>query len=1017
MSNHVPFRLAERFGNEPPGLPAQPRRGLEAWLQEPMPRAWILVGGAGAGKTCAARLMAERLGGPLIWLDRPTPKSLGTLLGMPEDSSDEAVGSALCTALGDRYPGGATFVLDAAEQLSGPCLAAIVRAPSPLAVIVTRRPDVPRGLARLVAEGSVRLLYPSDLYLRPEERAEWVGGDPTPAAELGGWPLGTQVLATHGPKPGRMALLMELVQTELLDPLPVELRTQAIRYAPLPTLTPEAFAKLGATGDSRALVDAWQRWGLVSTSDGALTWIPMVRIVLLSAWLSITSLEDQDRTIQVLLGTMTAGERARAIRWLLDHGHQRHALGILRDLQAEATRRPGLKDRLAECLALFPEQARTTLPELLLVAGDLLRARGAHADAAARYAEAERIWQQQGDEAHAFEALVSRLNLAAVRQETAETARLEAEARAREAFASPFQRHRFYNLRAGWHADQGREEEAVADLRRILAHPHFDDPDYLTLHMVASLNLGWIYEEHGDFLEAPRLFERVIAIAESFPDRPSAARAARLFLALICCWQGDVAGAREHLSRLGQAPLEDRLREAASYRLEGDCHLWMGELAAASDCFQKALSLFGSLGHSEQVDAGATLGKLAVIARWRGEFASALELHHKALPKVKDIPRVKADVLLEWGLTHLAAGAAGEARRVLEEALACLKGIRTPFLEARALLALAAAADRSGDDRAAARHLAAALEIVARGGYYHVLVLQREIRPDLWRLLNRHGHQAQLAKVEASFPQEAAEIRAQLAADGPALPPAPPAALVIRTFGPMIVKVAGTPAEWPRKKAKVLLANLLLSPHGLSRAELCETLFPELAEKVAQGRLDQLVFSLRKVLGGGLTFKEGRYELARQGLWVDHRAFDEAYARGHRARQQGADAEAIACFETAVELYRGPLFTELADGFEAERHHYLTRALELLGLLAEAHLKASHAERARACLDRLLELDPCNEAAHRQLMALYLQFERPDLARRQYQLCERLLRQELDVEPSDETRALAGRLQPLAEGA
>src|SRR6202007_2243284 len=54
----------------------------------------------------------------------------------------------------------------------------------------------------------------------------------------------------------------------------------------------------------------------------------------------------------------------------------------------------------------------------------------------------------------------------------------------------------------------------------------------------------------------------------------------------------------------------------------------------------------------------------------------------------------------------------------------------------------------------------------------------------------------------------------------------------------------------------------------------------------------------------------------------------------------------------------------------------------------------------------LVALDPLQEAAHRDLMSVYVESGRRGAALRQYQICVDMLRRELGVEPEPETKRL-----------
>ena len=81
----------------------------------------------------------------------------------------------------------------------------------------------------------------------------------------------------------------------------------------------------------------------------------------------------------------------------------------------------------------------------------------------------------------------------------------------------------------------------------------------------------------------------------------------------------------------------------------------------------------------------------------------------------------------------------------------------------------------------------------------------------------------------------------------------------------------------------------------------------------------------------------------------------------------------------------------------------MTAALERL---VEDYCATAQAESAIPYAQRLISMDPLNEAAHRQLMQLYALTDQPTAAIQQYQTLEKLLRKELNLDPQPETREL-----------
>jgi DNA-binding SARP family transcriptional activator len=77
-----------------------------------------------------------------------------------------------------------------------------------------------------------------------------------------------------------------------------------------------------------------------------------------------------------------------------------------------------------------------------------------------------------------------------------------------------------------------------------------------------------------------------------------------------------------------------------------------------------------------------------------------------------------------------------------------------------------------------------------------------------------------------------------------------------------------------------------------------------------------------------------------------------------------------------------------------------------LGRLAGRYLEAGGLrEGVRTCY-RILEKNHCDEDTHRLLMECFVRLGQRPRALRQYRLCEEMLRNEYDMAPSPEIRAL-----------
>jgi DNA-binding SARP family transcriptional activator len=108
-------------------------------------------------------------------------------------------------------------------------------------------------------------------------------------------------------------------------------------------------------------------------------------------------------------------------------------------------------------------------------------------------------------------------------------------------------------------------------------------------------------------------------------------------------------------------------------------------------------------------------------------------------------------------------------------------------------------------------------------------------------------------------------------------------------------------------------------------------------------------------------------------------------------------------FLTGFTLKDAPDFNEWASTESDKLRDQLASAL---AILIDNLCALGQAGTAIHYAQRLVALDPLNEASHRLLMGIYLQAGQHSAAIRQYELCRNILRKELGVDPQPETRLL-----------
>src|SRR5215218_8370065 len=252
--------------------------------------------------------------------------------------------------------------------------------------------------------------------------------------------------------------------------------------------------------------------------------------------------------------------------------------------------------------------------------------------------------------------------------------------------------------------------------------------------------------------------------------------------------------------------------------------------------------------------------------------------------------------------------------------------------------------------------------------------------------------------------------------------------LRIALLGPPRVERDGAPIEVDTRKAIALLAYLALHPERHGRDAVAGLLWPDYDTEHARGALRRTLSTLNKAVGPGwLAADRTTVGFARAVSWLDVARFEELVAacREHGHAPEDACPACVAPLEEAARLHRGDFLagfglrdsTSFDDWqyFQAER---LRRELaSTLERLATAQIGQHRWDDAVDAARRFLALDPLHEPAHRQLMRIYAWSGRRGAALRQFQACQRVLADELGVEPLEETVAVhqaiqANRLPP-----
>ncbi|MFI5265941.1 MAG: BTAD domain-containing putative transcriptional regulator [Chloroflexota bacterium] len=212
---------------------------------------------------------------------------------------------------------------------------------------------------------------------------------------------------------------------------------------------------------------------------------------------------------------------------------------------------------------------------------------------------------------------------------------------------------------------------------------------------------------------------------------------------------------------------------------------------------------------------------------------------------------------------------------------------------------------------------------------------------------------------------------------------------------------------WRLRKAKSLLKLLALAPgRQLHREQIMDALWPDMAPREAANNFHQALHAARQALASlgdadaplcQLTLRDQTLHLECVGV------FDTDVDRFERASSRARASSDAAAYRGAASLYTGELLPE--DRYEewcaGKRDELRDRYIDLLSELARLYEARADVSAAIATQREVLAADPTREGAHAALMRLYTSAGREDDAARQHQQLERMLREDVGIEPEE----------------
>ena len=232
--------------------------------------------------------------------------------------------------------------------------------------------------------------------------------------------------------------------------------------------------------------------------------------------------------------------------------------------------------------------------------------------------------------------------------------------------------------------------------------------------------------------------------------------------------------------------------------------------------------------------------------------------------------------------------------------------------------------------------------------------------------------------------------------------------LALFLFGTPTIELDGVPVQFATRKTQAILFYLVVTGRPQSRDSLTLLLWPEADATRGRASLRRALADIRKVIGDDWITTEG--DVVGLNEEVDIQV--DVWEFRHLLTADNTDQKTA--YTQAISLYRADFLAGFglrdSPAFDEwqffEQENLRQSLLQVLETLITWHREAEEWEAAIICGRRYIALDPLHEPAHVKLMQLYAESGQQAAALHQYETCQRILEEELGIEPDVTTTTL-----------
>ena len=213
-------------------------------------------------------------------------------------------------------------------------------------------------------------------------------------------------------------------------------------------------------------------------------------------------------------------------------------------------------------------------------------------------------------------------------------------------------------------------------------------------------------------------------------------------------------------------------------------------------------------------------------------------------------------------------------------------------------------------------------------------------------------------------------------------------------------------SEWKTQTSRDLFFLFLAHPEGLTKEEVGEIMWQDISPSELKLRFKNAIYRMRHAVGSEAVHFQDNYYLFNRSIDYEYDV-QNFINLSNLAKEERNLEKRIETYKTAISIYQGPYLADMDyQWVMPDRQKFHEMIVNNLLDLAHLLFNDQQSEESLIYCRKALQEEPCNENIHRLIMDIYSSIGNKSAVSRQFHYCQKILKDEISAQPSEETISL-----------